>query len=237
MDFFNGIKYWIISILIILLIIANISISIYFNYYKEPIKEEIIELEEKEEPIVENTFYYVDIKGAVANPGVYLVNKGTIINDVINLAGGLTRYASTKYLNLSKSTSKEMVIYIYTINELQELDTKKEAIKETCNCPKEEIKECIEQKISIIENKPSTKEDIPSTNEEPTNIEVPSTKININTATKEELMTLSGIGESKAIAIIEYRTNNGLFQSIEDIKNVSGIGDSAFEKIKDYITI
>ena len=60
--------------------------------------------------------------------------------------------------------------------------------------------------------------------------------ININSATKEELMTLSGIGESKARAIIDYRTQNK-FIKIEDIKNVSGIGDSAFEKIKDYIAV
>ncbi len=64
-----------------------------------------------------------------------------------------------------------------------------------------------------------------------------SSQININTATIEELMTLSGIGESKAKAIIEYRETNGLFSTIEDVKNVSGIGDGIFEKIKDYITV
>ena len=62
-------------------------------------------------------------------------------------------------------------------------------------------------------------------------------KVSINTASKEELMTLSGIGEAKAGAIIEYREKNGNFASIEDIKNVSGIGDAIFEKIKDNITI
>ena len=59
----------------------------------------------------------------------------------------------------------------------------------------------------------------------------------LNTATKEELMTLSGIGESKAEAIIKYREDNGTFKTIEEIKNVSGIGDAAFEKIKDSITV
>ena len=62
-------------------------------------------------------------------------------------------------------------------------------------------------------------------------------KININTATKEELLLLNGIGEAKAEAIIEYRTKNGNFTNVEDIKNVSGIGDAAFEKIKDQITL
>ena len=54
---------------------------------------------------------------------------------------------------------------------------------------------------------------------------------------KEELMTLSGIGESKAKAIISYRSENGLFKSIDDIKNVTGIGDSIFAQIKENITI
>ena len=57
-----------------------------------------------------------------------------------------------------------------------------------------------------------------------------------NNATKEELMTLTGVGESKAIAIIEYRSKNK-FNTIEDIMNVSGIGESAFAKIKEYITV
>lgn len=60
--------------------------------------------------------------------------------------------------------------------------------------------------------------------------------ININFASKEELMKLSGIGDSMASKIINYREEFGLFNSIEDIKNVSGIGDSKFNKIKDYIT-
>lgn len=61
--------------------------------------------------------------------------------------------------------------------------------------------------------------------------------ININTATVSELTQLSGIGESKANAIVEYRTQNGNFKTIEDIKNVSGIGDATFNNIKTMITV
>ena len=61
--------------------------------------------------------------------------------------------------------------------------------------------------------------------------------VNINTASADQLMTLSGIGEKKAEDIISYRNSNGNFGSIEDIKNVSGIGDSTFEAIKDSITV
>ena len=61
--------------------------------------------------------------------------------------------------------------------------------------------------------------------------------ININTASLEQLMTLSGIGESKARSIISYRKENGNFNEIEDITKVSGIGQALYEKIKDYITV
>lgn len=62
-------------------------------------------------------------------------------------------------------------------------------------------------------------------------------KVNLNTATKEELMTLSGIGEVKADAIIRYRQEQGMFQSIEDIKKIEGIKDGVFNKVKDQIKI
>ena len=61
--------------------------------------------------------------------------------------------------------------------------------------------------------------------------------ININTASKEELMQLPGIGESRALSIISYREKNGGFKEIADIMNISGIKEAAFEKIKDYICV
>ena len=62
-------------------------------------------------------------------------------------------------------------------------------------------------------------------------------KISINTANVSTLMTLKGIGQKKAESIVEYREKNGLFKKIEDITNVSGIGNSIFDKIKDYIKV
>ncbi len=62
-------------------------------------------------------------------------------------------------------------------------------------------------------------------------------KININTATVDELMTLKGIGEKKAASIVEHREKHGSFITIEDLKNVKGIGDKIFDKIKDHITV
>lgn len=69
------------------------------------------------------------------------------------------------------------------------------------------------------------------------NKENKSDKVNINTASKEELMTLPGIGESKALAILAYRQENGPFASIEEIKQVDGIKEAVFSKIKVYIEI
>lgn len=63
------------------------------------------------------------------------------------------------------------------------------------------------------------------------------TKININTASKDELCTLPSIGETTALSIIDYRELNGSFKSIEEIKNVKGIGEQTYLKIKAHITV
>ena len=90
---------------------------------------------------------------------------------------------------------------------------------------------------------------VPTIGEEATAVNVPSLgnnggvvpsdggKININQATAGELETITGIGPSKATAILQYREENGAFKSIEELKNISGIGDKTFEKLKDEITI
>lgn len=62
-------------------------------------------------------------------------------------------------------------------------------------------------------------------------------KININTASKEQLMTLTGVGEAKALSIISYRENNGNYSAIEDVMKISGIKDAVFNTIKDYIKV
>lgn len=64
-----------------------------------------------------------------------------------------------------------------------------------------------------------------------------STKVNINTASAEELMSLSGIGPTKAQAIVDYRTSIGAFSSVDELINVSGIGEKTLAKIKDEITV
>ena len=73
--------------------------------------------------------------------------------------------------------------------------------------------------------------------EEKNGIAIGGEKVNINTAKQTELETLPGIGPSTAQKIIDYRTKNGLFETIEDIQNVKGIGDGKFEEIKDNICV
>lgn len=175
---------------------------------------------------------FVDIKGAVNAPGVYELDTNKRIIDVINTAGGLTSNANTININLSKKLEDEMFIIIYTKEEIENYMKKQDvseivcASKE-CVCPDSNNDGCYKNDSNKTSGTTSSSKD-----------EVKVTgKVSINTASKEELMTLSGIGEAKAGAIIEYREKNGNFASIEDIKNVSGIGDAIFEKIKDNITI
>lgn len=182
---------------------------------KEEKLEKEPEIENKEEGKMKS--WRIDIKGAITNPGVYEVEENTRIYEVISLAGGLLKDATTENINLSKKVSDEMVIFIFTKEEYQK--------KTTCNIKNDftgEISEEIQKKESLIEQ---------SKEKEATG------KISLNKATKEELMTLEGIGEAKALSIIEYRTKNNGFQNIEELKNVSGIGVSLYENIKNNITL
>lgn len=233
MDVFKENKlFLILDILNKLLLISIICLILYFSntnkVVEEPIiEDQITEVEEIKQEIIEEgpVNYKVDIKGAIKAPGVYELNKNSIINDVINIAGGLKSNASTKYINLSKKISNEMVIYIYTNYEISQMQSHP---KEECTTNNSDIKDC-KNSSTIISN--DNKNDNSSSNSNQSN------KVSINKGTKEELMTLSGIGESKANAIIEYRNTNGEFKVLEDLINVSGIGKEAFEKIKDNIEL
>lgn len=181
---------------------------------------ESLEEEKKMEEDVKSTIH-VDIKGAVKQPGVYLMEPGSVVNDLIQLAGGLTKDADTTNVNLSKILEDEMVIVIYTKEEMKEL------LKDTNELYSDAtITDHIEKKESIIKGESSKKD-----------TSVLEGKISLNTATLEELITLPGIGEAKAKSIIEYRKTCGAFEKIEDIKNISGIGDAVYAKLKEYITV
>lgn len=163
---------------------------------------------------------FIDIKGSVKNPGVYQVDIDNIVNDCIKKAGGLLKNADTTTINLSKKVSSEMVIYI----------PKKDEVVKTTNSTTVTKNQEIPNDAAISNNNTDSK-DSSSANDQS------NTLIDINTATTAELAKLNGIGTAKAQDIIDYRTKNGSFKTIEDIKNVSGIGDALYAKIKDYITV
>ncbi len=93
-----------------------------------------------------------------------------------------------------------------------------------------------DEMLIVIPKKEEIKENNTNT-EIKTTAEVKDNKISINTATKQELMKISGIGESKAQSIIDYRNQNGRFNKLEELTNVSGIGKKTFEKIKNSIKL
>ena len=213
------------TILIILVILSISSIGLFYflkirkNNFKVIKKDEVVEKKDeiveakeeiKEEPIEK---WIVDVKGEVNKPGIHEINKDMRINDVILVAGGLTKNAGTSLTNLSKKVTDEMVIIIYSKEEVKELT--KERVSDKCD------------NREIILNGSCT-----------TEVEKKDTikKVNINKATLEELIAIPNIGEVRAKSIIEYRKDK-VFNTIEDIKNVSGIGDSTFELIKDYIEV
>lgn len=192
----------------IIIILSFMSVYLFLNPKVITKKEIVYQEVTKKEEKKENI--KVDIKGAVINPGVYEIDSNSRIIDLINLAGGLREDANVDYLNLSELLKDQMVVKIFTnedINNYKKVEIVYEYIPLEC--------ECIEEKECNEEND----------------------KININTASKEELMKLNGFGEAKALSVIEYRTLNGDFQKIEDIMNVSGIGENVFNKIKEDITI
>ena len=114
-------------------------------------------------------------------------------------------------------------------------------LKETADDSQVNFSQRIEDQMVIyipIEGEELSETVIAGTNSNTANISKDEDgKINLNQATKEELMTLSGVGEKKAEKIIEYREENGSFKTIEDLKNVNGFGEKSFESLEKYISI
>ncbi|MBU3090691.1 helix-hairpin-helix domain-containing protein [Clostridium sp. CF011] len=159
---------------------------------------------------VEDSNIKVDIKGAVKDPGVYDIKKGSRVTDLIKLAGGGTSDADLDATNLSAKLNDEDCIVICKKGEVNKTQTPlNTTLKSNSN-------------DSATSNSGSTEK---------------GAIININTASKEELKTLTGIGDAKADVIIEYRQQNGGFKSVEEITKVGGIGEKTLSKFIDKIDI
>lgn len=155
----------------------------------------------------------VYICGQVNYPGVYEVDNGMLLCDVVDMAGGLTELAPVENINLVYEITDNISIYIPSYDELSTLTFDSNIVRTN--------------EISVWGSSLDIEE---STSD----LDTSSNLININTASKGELMTLPGIGDVLADAIITYRGDNP-FNSIEELKEVPGIGDAKYAKVKDYI--
>lgn len=227
--------FWLIVVSFLFLILIVESFLVFSS------KEQNIEEDTFQDTVAVNTNeenkmdeLWIEIKGAVKNPGIYKVASNSIINDVINLANGFKTDAYTDNLNLSQKVTKQMVLNIYTKNEYKKFENAKPY--EKCYVPSYDITSCLNQGFSVIITDSSKSATVITKTDE--NKESSTTNIvNINTADKNMLTSLTGIGDAKAEKIISYRDTVGLFKTIEDIKKVSGIGDALFNQIKNNITV
>ncbi len=172
---------------------------------------------------------YVDICGAVTSPGVYELPYGSRVFQAIEKAGGYLPEAAASYLNRAKGLSDGQQIYVPTQAEVDsqaiaatEDGTETSTGNDTNNGNGQESAGATEVASDTTGNGTASGTD---------------QKINLNTADVSKLTTLTGVGESKALAIIAYREENGPFTSVEDIMNVPGIKEGTYEKIKDKIAI
>ena len=139
---------------------------------------------------------YVDVCGAVRNPGVYRIEAGSRVFQVLEQAGGCTEKASLETVNQADLLTDGQKIRIYTKEEAGQMEKK------------------LQEEDPLLDD-----------------------RVDINRAGKEELMTLTGVGETRAQAILAYRETHGSFSSVEELMQVEGIKEKTYEKLKDQIRI
>ena len=220
---------------IIMVIIGSMIIIafLYYIYTKEDdsvifAEENMIgniaeDIEESQETTKEEiNKIIVHVSGAVNKEGIVELEENSRISDAINKAEGLKENADTQNINLAFKLEDGMKIYIPTIGEKieeNEQSQNKNRIDETSKY--------VTSLSGVVQEEQTHEQSEEKKNE----------KININTATQTELETLPGIGPSTSLKIVNYREENGKFKTIEDIKEVSGIGDAKYENIKDLICV
>ena len=157
----------------------------------------------------------VHVCGAVQKQGVYKLPQGSRVCDAVDAAGGFAPDADTSWLNLAAVVEDASQIRIPTEEETQ-------ALRENPDLTGTGSPYLPESGQKLPGGISTSGED---------------DRIDLNTASLEQLMTLPGIGEAKAGQIITYREKNGRFETIEDIMKVPGIKNAGFEKLKEYITV
>lgn len=221
---------------IILTVVAIIVVLIgcYYIYSKDndfiSTEENIINKEEtndktevNEEEEYSDTMIIVHVSGAVNQEGIVELNPNSRIADAIDKAGGLREDAYINKINLAYVLEDGMKIYIPNVNE----KTQNQDLSNTSDNADNYVTKESGVEAANIDDTTKVNSNSQSSNK----------KININKATESELESLPGIGPATAQKIINYRNEKGKFNNIEDIKNVSGIGDSKYNNIKDLISI
>lgn len=217
-NWWRKIKTWQLIVGVCGIVLLGIAVFLLVIQQEKEDKELLIETlsttevtvdtkKEQENNESKSTKIYVDISGAVKQPGVYQLPEGSRLFDLLKQAGGLTEDAAIQTVNQAMIIQDQQKIIILTQNQAQSIDT--ENINNNGH---------LEEKS----DEKSSKE---------------AGKININQADLTQLQQLSGIGEKKAQAIIDYRNENGSFKTIEDLAKVTGIGEKTVEKLRDSITI
>ena len=216
--------------IIIVIIFSIIIIAfLYYIYTKDKstfISSEELEVEntteeETEEVEEESQKIIVHVSGAVNKEGIVELDADSRISDAIDKAEGLAENADTKKINLAFKLEDGMKIYIPKIGE--------DEVKETQGNTGDETSKYITSASGVVGSQDENTENSSGNNT--------TDKVNINTASQTELETLPGIGPATSSKIISYRQENGKFESIEDIKEVSGIGDAKYENIKELICV
>ncbi len=211
-------------IVVVCIIIIIIFFCVFFytrsnleSEYNEVNNYDILQNETNIEENEDDTKIFVHVTGAVKNEGIVDIKEEGRIADAVEAANGFTEEADISQINLAYKLEDGQKIYIPSIKDEKIKEEEKVLEKEyvTDEAGDDII---IEDDISSVKSKKDG-------------------KININTAMESELEEIPGVGESTAKKIIEYRKNNGKFKEIEDIKNVSGIGDSKFENMKEKICV
>lgn len=217
---FNKKEIIIIGLIIVMAIIGGIY---YFSNQEEKTLEETENLEveeEAKEEVEQKEMKIVHISGAVQNEGIVEIEANGRVANAIEKAGGLKENACMDEINLAYMPEDGEKIHIPTIEEQKK---NKEKLENTEIGGKETQETNVGESIS---NKSKSSENSKAKE-----------KININTATETELDSLPGIGPSTAQKILNYREEKGKFKTVEEIKEVSGIGESKFNNIKDLITV
>ena len=159
---------------------------------------------------------FVDVQGAVESPGVVRLAEGARVFQAIEAAGGVVSMGDTSLLNLAQQLNDGDKLYVPFTGETVTLPDGSQIVAGTGQA-----------QVAGAAGLVSGAADASGAGG----------KVNINTATSEELQTLSGIGIVTAGKIVDYRSKNGKFAKPEDIKNVSGIGDRTYDNIKDDICV